>query len=286
MFNPFSACNKARAAFRSIGRALVSRFSSACVFVVVTRVRWFPTETKTPHDLEQWRIRSIALILPLSASGRRGATALGLRCAWIGLPGQRKCFVASIIPLWHRGHRYIPLFPSFPAIEGKAVTARRGKERTYLARVSLAVKARLRLANWDFNIIPRVKAGTPSSSIKEHAAGEKRLALISDRIFYLNKIHAISSNSQRGEENFTVFFKFLRAKFHSNSRVTIEFKRSFTCIRWILHSESLGEYFRNWRKDLTYPSLQEQILIDWNINSHGVRTLNLSVTYDFGWQYL
>lgn len=60
----------------------------------ITRVRW--SSSKTLYDIEQWRIRSIALILPLSVDDGCGAKALDLWCAWIGSPEQRKCFVAQL----------------------------------------------------------------------------------------------------------------------------------------------------------------------------------------------
>lgn len=72
-----------------------------CLFAPAARARRSSSEAS--YDLEQWRVRSIALILLLSAGGRHGATTLeALRRAWIGLAGRRKCFVASIIPLRHR----------------------------------------------------------------------------------------------------------------------------------------------------------------------------------------
>jgi len=66
----------------------------------VAKGRWL--SSKTLYNFEQWRLWSVALILPLSADGGCDARALDdLRRAWIGLPVQQKCFVASIIPLWH-----------------------------------------------------------------------------------------------------------------------------------------------------------------------------------------
>lgn len=92
-----------------------SRIDYLKICSLVQSTRW--SSSKTPYNFKQW-IRSIALILPLSADDRCGAKLLDdLRSVWIGPPEQRKCFVVSIIPLWHRGHAYILL--SFCVKKGK-----------------------------------------------------------------------------------------------------------------------------------------------------------------------
>jgi len=105
----------------------------------VAKGRWLLS--KTLYNFEQRRIWSIALILPLSADGGCDARALDdLRRARIGLPEQRKCFVASIIPLWHQDHAYA--LPSLYVKKRENSTADKAK---FIIHVSLREQNFIRL---------------------------------------------------------------------------------------------------------------------------------------------